>query len=777
MRRLSLQAIIFMLFLGGYSSLSAQNIYTFAGISGARGYTGDGGYATLAHLASPRGVATDATGNVYFCDAANDVIRKVNTAGIISTLAGTGAAGYSGDGGAASAAQLSSPLGIAIDAAGNIYIADQNNDCIRKINTSGIISTIAGVGGTAGFAGDGGAASTALLSRPNSVMVSPAGNIYISDAGSAVVRMINTSGIISTFAGDTVIGYSGDGGPATAASIDRPVGLAMDASGNVYIADASDDVVRKVNTSGVISTFAGTGTAGYSGDGGAALSAQLSAPTGLVFDGSGNLYIADYTNNVIRKVNTSGVISTYAGNGTRGYYGDGGAATSAELNTPFGLAIFGTTNFYIADYGNNVIRRVGSPVMSITIATATGDTVCGGGPVHFSATAYADAHPNYQWQVNGANVGTDSSGYTYTPLTGDRVVCMLEDSAGTTEIAISETLRVDSFPNAGFILGPSSICIGSAIPLRDSITGAAGGPPTGTWLNTDTTVASLTRPSLLTGLSLGTDVIYYIATNVCGSDSASLVVNVATNTFGPISGPASICANDTATFTDPTAGGAWTIAGVGGGGGGGNNINNASGLFTAGRRPGVVHIAYGTPGCVVIDSVTVIAAPRVAPITGLNSVYDGLSITLSDTSSGGVWSASDTTIGKVDGTGDVTGVTSGIVVITYSVTNIAGCSAFRVDSVYVLGTNGVATVQNNTSFSVFPNPASGSVTIRWNGQNMGNCSVVISDVTGREVLKTTLNINKTSGQLPMDISTLKTGVYMIAIKSDNGNYTNKLIIE
>jgi sugar lactone lactonase YvrE len=277
------------------------NIATIAG-NGTAGYSGDGNGANCAELHWPAGVAVDGSGNVYIGDFINQVVRKVTPSGIISTFAGNGIRGYSGDGGAAISAELNAPVGVAVDGSGNVYIVDDNNNRIRKVTVAtGIISTIAG-NGTGGYNGDGIAATAAELYQPSGVAVDGFGNVYIGDAANERIRKVNTSGIISTFAGDGVPGYNGDGIAATDAKLETPTGVAVDASGNVYIVDDQNLRIRKVNTSGTISTIAGNGTGGYNGDGIAATSAELNSPTGVAVDSSGNVYIADYFNFRIREV-------------------------------------------------------------------------------------------------------------------------------------------------------------------------------------------------------------------------------------------------------------------------------------------------------------------------------------------------------------------------------------------------------------------------------------------------------------------------------------------
>jgi sugar lactone lactonase YvrE len=338
-------------------------ITTLAG-NGTDGYSGDGSTATSAELNQPWDVALDSSGNLYIADASNNRIRKITAAtGIITTVAGNGTSGYSGDGGAATSVQLCFPEGVALDASGNLYIADSGNNRIREVTAStGIITTVAG-NGTAGYTGDGDAATSAELNEPIDVALDSSSNLYIVDQYNNRIRKVTAStGIITTVAGKGTAGYSGDGGAATSAELYfRWHGrVALDASGNIYIVDNYNCLIRKVTAStGIITTVVGNGTCGYSGDGGAALSAQLAYPTALALDASGNLYIADQGNNRIRQVTVStGIISTVAGNGTEGYSGDGGAAISAEFDWPEGIALDSSGKLYIADTNNNRIRKV-----------------------------------------------------------------------------------------------------------------------------------------------------------------------------------------------------------------------------------------------------------------------------------------------------------------------------------------------------------------------------------------------------------------------------------
>ncbi len=336
-------------------------ITAYAG-TGTSGYTGDGAAATAARLATPEGVSVAANGDLYIADLGNDAIRKVNVlTGIITTVAGTGSNGYTGDGGPATAAKLKNPQDVSVAANGDLYIADTANHVIRKVSAAtGIITTVAG-SGSAGNTGDGGAATSAKLRSPAGVVVAANGDLYIGDTGNDRVRKVTAAtGIITAFAGNGTAGYLGDGAAATAARLNAPQGLALAANGDLYIADTGNHAVRKVSVAtGNISTYAGTGTAGFLGDGGAATSARLSSPQAVSLNATGDLYIADTGNNRIRRVQAaSGTITTIAGTGTAGTTGDGGPATAARLSSPRGVTVSATGAYYIGDRGNNRARKV-----------------------------------------------------------------------------------------------------------------------------------------------------------------------------------------------------------------------------------------------------------------------------------------------------------------------------------------------------------------------------------------------------------------------------------
>jgi hypothetical protein len=318
----------------------------------------DGDFATNATLYHAYGTAFDAVGNLYIADGGNNRIRKVDTNGVISTVAGSGTPAFSGDGGAATNASLNEPFNIALDAWGNLFIPDFNNYRIRKVDTNGFISTVAGTG-SRGYSGDGGPATNAQIGWVYGLAVDAVGNYFIPDVTYNRVRKVDTNGYISTVAGTgSTHGFSGDGGAATNANISSPESVALDAVGNLYLADSSNYRIRKVNTNGIINTVAGNGSFTNSGDGGAATNASFAPPWAITLDSTGNLFITDPLNARVRKVGTNGIITTVAGNGIVGFAGDGGAGNNAYLSSPTGLAVDNANNVFITDRGNNRIRKL-----------------------------------------------------------------------------------------------------------------------------------------------------------------------------------------------------------------------------------------------------------------------------------------------------------------------------------------------------------------------------------------------------------------------------------
>ncbi len=340
----------------------AQRITTAVG-NGIFGFAGDGGQATVASLYAPEAIAIDAKGRMFITDRdatplTYSSVRMIDTNGVIRTFAGTGVVGFSGDSGQATAAQLNFPHGITADKKGNLYIMDGGNRRIRKVDTNGIITTFAG-NGSMTVSGDGGPATAAGLGSGSGLCADSVGNIYI--GAGFFIRKIDTQGIITKVAGTGVSGFSGDGGKADTSKIGGYNQIAFDKNGNLYFTDVQR--IRRINSSGFISTIAGTGISGYSGDGGPATASKLNGPQGVFPDDFGNLYISEATNHRIRKVNVAGIISTIAGSGATGtgsggYGGDGGPGTAARLSSPFSIWIDKNRYLYIADHSNSRVRRI-----------------------------------------------------------------------------------------------------------------------------------------------------------------------------------------------------------------------------------------------------------------------------------------------------------------------------------------------------------------------------------------------------------------------------------
>ena len=381
--------------LGFCSQANGQGgiITTVAG-NGTAGFSGDGGAAVSAELWAPYGVALDASGNLFIVDFNNYRIRKVTAGGIISTFAGNGTSGYNDYTGPATSASIK-PYGIATDASGNLFLSDFYYR-IRKVTPDGVMTTVAGNG--SGVLGDGGPATSAGIYGPTGVALDAAGNLFISDTGNHRVRKVSVSGIITTVAGNGTQGFSGDGGPAISASISTVIGVAVDAAGNLLIADSGNGRIRKVSASGIISTVAGDGIQGFSGDGGTATAASLSSPAGIAVDAAGNLFIADDGNGRIRKVSAGGIISTVAGGGSSPL-GDGGPATSASLSNPMAVAVDAAGNLFIADSLASRIRKVtpASQTPAITLSASS---------LNFVAAAGAPVPPSQTVSISNSGGGT-----------------------------------------------------------------------------------------------------------------------------------------------------------------------------------------------------------------------------------------------------------------------------------------------------------------------------------------------------------------------------------
>lgn len=505
----------------------AQIIVNYAG-NGTSGSSGDGGLANAAQLNVPAELAVDAAGNIYICEYNGRRIRKVDLSGHITTFAGTGAAGTTGDGGPATAATFQAPAGIAFDPAGNLYVADLYGYSIRKITPAGIISKAVGTGAV-GSLGDGGPATAAHVHGPHTLAFDGAGNLYFTDYFDQRIRKVTPSGIISTVAGTGAIGYSGDGGPATAATMYQPVGIISDVAGNLYFADQMNQVVRKVSASGIISLYAGMpGSAGYSGDGGPATNAKFNIPNMVILDNSGNLYVGDQYNNVVRKVNASGIITTAAGDGTVGHSGDGGPATVAQLSDPAGMAIDAVGNLYIADAFNHCVREI--PVSDPGLSVTGSNNICEG-----STSALTASLADGTWSSSNPGVAPvgGTSGIVSGMSVGTTIITYTVGTSSTTT-----TITVNPLPAA--ITGPMGVDVGSSVTLSDAT-------PGGSWSSSDPSVATVTLSSgVVYGLIAGTVTVTYTLPTGCYRTTLIKVY--------PLTGISGISGTDVGIYPNPVAG-------------------------------------------------------------------------------------------------------------------------------------------------------------------------------------------------------------------------------
>ncbi|MCF8449885.1 MAG: T9SS type A sorting domain-containing protein [Taibaiella sp.] len=678
-----LYCIVFV--IGSYCHSSAQIINTFAG-SGSAGYSGNGGAATLARFNVNTCLAIDRLGNIYINDQFNNCVRKVATDGIITTVAGNGLFGSSGDGGPATAARFGQNWGMAVDDVGNIYIADQENDRVRKVGTDGIVYTIAGTG-LPGHSGDGGPAIAAQLRTPLGVTSDAMGNVYVGDVDNRCIRKIDPSGIISTYAGiPGAYGYSGDGGMATAAKFSDIWGMTTDVAGNLYVCDGGNNRVRKISTAGIITTVAGNGTSGFSGDGGPAVSAQLNMPLDVFVAKNGVIYISDCKNQRVRKINQSGIISTIAGTGTASYNGDGIPATAAHLHDPIGIVMDTNENIYVSDLYNVRIRKIVN-----ILAFVNGDSkllnVCkNSGPVSIDdELAIRDEYIGLTdvWTLETPAVhGTASVGYTalsgggvitpsgltYTPYTGysgmDSFKVKVANSLSSDIITIY--VSVDPTLSAGLITGPVSVCYGDTIRLFNSVAG-------GTWnsVNGYVSITTGVASCVVKGITAGIDTVRYTVTNSCGTAFASKAIVVhPLPDQGTLSGAGAICMGSSALITSTVGGGTWSTSNL--------NVSilpmNMETCQVKGLLAGTATVIYTVYNdwcaAAAIHIMKIETFPDAGSLTGPVSVCVGGQIWLQDTVDGGIWS-SDNGLATVNN-GAVTGISVGNEYINYSITNSCG---------------------------------------------------------------------------------------------------------
>ena len=636
----------------------------------------------------PDAMGKDDSGNIYIGDYGTATVKKVSSEGVVTVVAGNGTFATTGDGGPATAASFFAVVGVAFNHAGDMFVADEN--VIRKVDHStGIITLFAGSG--TGYAGDGGPATLAKFGLViNALAVDDTGNVYAADFFNNVIRRIDTFGIISTFAGTGTAGASGDGGPATAAELYYPESVATDHAGNLYIGDFGNRVVRKVAANGIISIFAGIpGSSAYTGDGGPAVDAAIMNPTALCTDVYGRLYIADLSANVIRKVDTSGIISTVAGNGFGAIPAPGGGSGSGGYTGDFGLADSAELNnpegVVVDNIGNIYIADAYNNAIREVHGISGATHVCAGDSTLFAAVA-----PGGSWGVSGAGVISvnASSGMVTGIAAGSGVLYYyIGNDTAFLNVWVSAT------PYAGVITGSDSMCLGFSAAVADTMVG-------GVWSLTNGN--SAIAGNVVAALSVGFDTVHYDITYTCGVGRASFVIQNFLVAAGVITGTDTICLGHTAVFTD--------------------------------------------------------------------------------TAPGGVWSIGDTTVAVLIAPGVVKGLAAGFNEVDYivSIPGVTGCTSiaslfFVVDSSADCHPAGISTMeQKSATAQIYPNPFSGSFTIKVpeHGEQL---AITITDILGRIV--DTKYIPANNSELQVNMSGMPRGTYLVKVQYADRAEIHKIVAE
>ncbi len=702
----------------------AQIITAIAG-DGHHGYNGDWAPAATLWLMAPAGLAKDIHGAVYIADGGNNCVRKIEPNGIMHTIAGicTGNGGgcttFTGEGVPGTTARFCSPQGVAVDKSGNVYITDHMYNRIRKLDSSGYIYTIAG-GSTKSYGGDGGPASAALINYPWGILVDSVGNIFFSDQDNNCIRKIS-GGIISTIAGTPGVGgFAGDGGPASSALMYHPKGIAMDCKGNLYISDFYNARIRKIDPSGIITTIGGTGVNGFSGDGGPATAAKIHATFGITVDKAGNVYLADANNQRVRMISNTGIMSTVAGIGYCASLGDGGPATAACFSSTYGVLADDEFNLYISDHIGERVRKVWGLFQGAGSIFGE-DRVCVGDSIELSESVSGGVWHSqegfgavFDGVVTGITPGVDTITYSiyggYCPLSAYKVV------------------TVDPLPFAGSINGPSNVCVDDTVVL-----GATG--VSGIWMATNSNVT--VNLGEIIGIKAGAVDVMYIVANDCGVDSVSRAITVDSLPYaGIITGPTSLCIGDTIHLLSDVAGGIWNSI---------RGLLSPTASYFSGLAGGIDTIRYSvsnTCGTAATDHEVFIYSLPSGTIE--RSKYE---LSIPDTFVTYQWTLNGQFIpDAIQSTYTFTETGSYSVIVT----NATGCSASLLP--FMIADCSVEDIL------IYPNPNNGVIYINWCKQ----LNVKISNADGK-VLKVI------EDNTVVDITDLPSGIYFVTLFDINGN--------
>ena len=764
MKKILLAALFFSI-----AQINAQIIGTIAG-SSTQGYTGDGGQAINASLNYPNQVVF---GNqslntfYYISDGANNCIRIVtsSTGGVISTVAGTGIAGYSGDGGPATAAQLNGPDGIATDANGNLYIVDQGNHRIRMVNTAGIISTFAG-NGTAGFSGDNGQATAASLNYPTGVYAIN-GNVYISDGGNNRIRVVYASGVISTIAGNGTATFGGDGGNALSASLNNPAKIIVDNFDDIYICDWGNHRIRMINSMGTITTVAGNGTGGYAGDNGPAISAQLQHPSQIAFDSNSNMFIADEYNNRIRKIDVNSTITTYCGNGTQAFTGDGGLPGNATVWSPTGVTFDNSGNMYIADYGNNRVRFVCNAPDTLTgLITEPNSNPVTSGKVYIYQSSIFSALGGVLDTIGVPSIAANGTYKQILPY-GYYNILIKAVAAPSYTNAVSTYYNNAYMADSATLIG-SDGCTGSNLPYNLTIIEIPAQTGTGVISGIVTS-----EPSYGHRLANGGH------NSVMGAPLKGIDVKLGKNPGGGCAARTTTDSLGAYSFTNVDMGNYFVLVDI-------PNFQMDTILKVAisGANPNSINNNYCVDS-VIIGSCAKLTCAHVPTYTMAQDVQPQtwdvyIQYTSDVTSARWYWGDGSSTIGLTPSHTYATAGKYNICVTTQSscgdsITYCQNDSIYRMSNSNMIqvnvinGIEGISQISNAKQISIYPNPNNGNFAIETNSATKQ--TLQLFDVNGKLVLIQTI-IGKTN----IDAGNLAEGVYNLNITTNDGVINKRLVI-